>query len=55
MQIHRNHMVAARRLQHVRHQFRRDGRPRLVLFVLARVREIGDDGGDASGRGRFAG
>ena len=54
MQIHGNHMIAARRLQHVGHQFRRDGGARLVLFVLARVGEVRDHGGDAPRRRRFA-
>lgn len=54
MQIHCNHMIASRRLQHVRHQLCRDGRARSILFVLPCVGEIGDDGSDASGGGGFA-
>lgn len=37
-------MVAARFLYHVRHQFRRNGRPALVLFILPSVRKQRDDG-----------
>lgn len=49
MQIHRNYMVAARRLQHIRNQFRGDGGPRFVFLVLPRVGEVRDYGGDAAG------
>ena len=55
VQVHRDHVVAPGRLQHVGHQFGRDGGPRSVLFVLPRVGEVGDHGRDASGRGGFAG
>lgn len=55
MQVHGDDVVAARRLQHVGHEFRRDGRARLVLFVLARVGEVGDHGGDAPRGGGAAG
>ncbi len=54
MQVHGDDVVAARRLQHVGHEFGRDGGARLVFLVLARVREVGDDGGDAARRGRLA-
>ena len=47
-------MVTTGRLQHIRYQFRRDGGSRLVLFILARVGEIGKDGGDAASRSSFA-
>ena len=55
MQIHSDDMIAARRLQHVGHEFGSYGGPRSVLFVLTRVGEIGDYGGDAAGGGGFAG
>ena len=55
VQVHGDDVVAARRLQHVGHQLRRDRSPGLVLLVLAGVGEVGDDGGDASRRGRLAG
>lgn len=55
MQVHGDDVVAARRLQHVGHEFRRNGRARLVLFVLARVGEVGDHGGDAPRGGGAAG
>lgn len=55
VQIHGDDMVAAGRLQHVCHQFRSDGSTRLVLLVLAGVGEVGDDGGNAAGRGGLAG
>ena len=40
-------MVAARLLQHVRHELGGDGGPALVLLVLAGVGEERDDGRDA--------
>ncbi len=49
MQIHRNNMITAGRLQHIRNQFRGDGSPGFVFLVLARVREVWNDGGDAPG------
>ncbi len=55
MQIHGDDMVAPSRLEHIRHQLRRDGRPRLVFLVLSRVGEIGDDGRDAAGGSGLAG
>lgn len=55
MQVHGDDVVAARRLQHVGHEFGGDGRARLVLFVLARVGEVGDHGGDAPRGGGAAG
>ena len=42
-ETHHN-VVAARLLQHVGDQFGGDRRPTLVLFVLARIGEEGDDG-----------
>lgn len=45
-------MITPRRLQHIRNQFRRDRCSGLVLFILARVGEVGNDGCDAPcGRG----
>ena len=55
VQVHCDDVVAAGRLQHVGGELGRDGRARLVLLVLARVGEVGDDGGDAACRCRFAG
>ena len=54
VQVHGDDVVAAGRLQHVGDQLGRDGRARLVLLVLARVGEVGDDGRDAPRRGRLA-
>ena len=54
MQVHRYYMMASRRLQHVRHQLRRDGRARFIFLVLPCVREVGDHGGNTSGGGGFA-
>lgn len=55
MQIHRDDVVAARRLEHVCHEFCCDGGARLVLLVLSGVGEVGEDGGYAAGGGGFAG
>jgi len=55
VQVHGDDMVAAGRLQHVGHEFGGDGRAGFVLFVLARVREVGDHGGDAPRGGGAAG
>ena len=55
MQVHSDDMVTSSHLQHVGHEPRGDGRPALVLLVLARVGEVGDDGGDAPRGGRLAG
>ena len=55
MEIHRDYMVAASGLKHVRHEFGRDWSARLVFLVLTSVWEVGQDGGDSTGRGSFAG
>ena len=55
VQVHRDDVVAPGRLQHVGHELGRDGRARLVLLVLPRVREVWDHGGDAAGRRCLAG
>lgn len=55
MQVHGDDVIAPGRLQHVGYQLGRDGRSRLVLLVLSGVREVGNHGRDAAGRGRFAG
>ena len=55
MQIHGDDMIASRRLQHIGHELCGDGSPGSILFVLARVGEVGDYGGDAAGGGGFAG
>ena len=52
VQIHREHAVDARGLEHVGHQARGDRLARRRLLVLARVREPRHDGGDALGRGQ---
>lgn len=43
MQVHRNNMLAPRHRQHIRHQLRRNGCPRLVFLVHAGIREAGND------------
>ena len=43
------------RLKHVRDETSRDGSATLVLLVLARVREVGNDGGDPASAGGAAG
>ena len=48
-------MVAACRLQHVRHEFRSYRCPRFVFLVLAGVGEVGDYGGDTPRGCGFAG
>lgn len=55
MQVHSDDMVAASGLEHVGHQLSCDRCTALVLLILSRVREVGDDGGDAPGGGSFAG
>ena len=55
MQIHRDHMVHTRSLQHVGHELGGDRSPTLILLVLAGVGEIGQDGGDAARGGGAAG
>ena len=47
-------MVTPRLLQHVRHKFGRDGCTRLILLVLARVREEGDYCSDTPGTSDLA-
>ena len=54
VEIHRDDMVAASGLKHVSHQTGSDGRTRFILLVLTSVGEVGQDGGDAAGRGRLA-
>jgi len=41
-------MVASRGLQHISDEFRSDGSPRLVLFILSSVREARNDGRNPS-------
>lgn len=55
MKVHGDDMVAAGCLEHVGHQFGRDGGAGFVFFVLACVGEVGKDGGNASGGGCFTG
>jgi len=54
VQVHGDYVVGARHGEHVGDELGRDGRAALVLLVLARVREAGDDGGDARRRRYFA-
>lgn len=55
VEVHGDDVVAAGSLEHVSHQSGGDGGTRLVFLVLTSVREVGEDGGDAAGRGRLAG
>jgi hypothetical protein len=55
MQIHRDNMITARRLQHIGYQFRGYRCSALVFLVLARIGEVRDHGCDATGRGGLAG
>lgn len=54
VQVHGDDVVAASGLEHVRHQLGGDRSTTLVLLILAGVREVGDDGCDAAGRGGLA-
>jgi hypothetical protein len=54
VEVHSNDVVAAGGLKHVSHQAGGDGSAGFVLLVLASVGEVGQDGGDAAGRGRLA-
>lgn len=54
VQIHRNDMVAASSLKHIGHKLRCDRRPALVFLILAGVREVGNDSGDAASGGSLA-
>jgi hypothetical protein len=49
-----NKVVTSRALQHVCYKLCGDGRATLVLFVLARIGEKGDHGGDPPRAGNFA-
>lgn len=46
-----NDVIAPSFSEHVGDQLGRDGCPRLVLFVLSSVREMGHDSGDSACRG----
>lgn len=54
VQIHRDDMVAASSLKHIGHQLGGDRRTALVLLVLASIREVGNDSGDAASGGSLA-
>jgi len=54
VKIHSDDMVAAGGLKHVSHQTGSDGGTRFVLLVLTSVGEVGQDGGNATGRGCLA-
>ena len=51
--VMRQHPVGAGRLEQIGHEARGDRDARLVLLVAARVGEIGQDRGDARGRGEL--
>ena len=53
-ETHHN-VVASRLLEHVGDQFGGDRRPTLVLFVLTRIGEEGDDGGNPFRAGDLTG
>ena len=55
VQVHGDHVVAAGGLQHVGDELGGDGGAALVLLVLARVGEVGYDGGNSSRRCGSAG
>lgn len=55
VKIHGDDVVAAGSLKHVGHELGGDRRTTLVLLVLARIWEVGDDGRDAPRRGGLAG
>lgn len=50
-----DHMVTTRIFEHASNELGRYRRARLVLLVLPRVGEMGDDSRDPSGRGNLAG
>lgn len=54
MKVHGNDVVAASCLEHVCHELSRDGCTALVLLILARVGEVGNDSGDTPGGSSFA-
>ena len=51
MQVHGEDSIGPRHRDEVRHQAGGDGDPGLVLLVRAAVGVVGEDGGDATGRG----
>lgn len=55
MQVHGDDMLAACSLQHICHELGGDGSPTLILFVLPRIWEIGEDSGDSARGGGSAG
>lgn len=54
VKIHGDDVVAASSLEHVGHKFSGDRRTALILLVLARIWEVGDDGRDAPRGGGLA-
>ena len=54
MQVHRNNVITAGHDNHIRDQFGRDGRARLILFVHPGIRETWNDGSNPTGRGSLA-
>ena len=55
MQIHRDQVITPSCLEHIGHELGGDRSPTLIFLVLARVGEVGQDGGDAAGGGGAAG
>lgn len=55
MQVHGDDMIAAGCLQHIRHEFCSDGSTGSVFLVLTGIGEVGDHGGDTTGRCSLAG
>jgi hypothetical protein len=54
VQVHRDDMVTAGRLQHIGNKFCRDGSPALVLLILSRVGEVRYHSCDAARTGCLA-
>lgn len=54
VEVHSDHMVAASSLEHIGHQLGGDGRSRLVLLVLAGIREVRQNGSDTTCRRSLA-
>lgn len=54
VEVHGDDVVATSSLEHVCHELRSDGSTALILLILARIREVGDDSGNASRGGGLA-
>lgn len=55
VQVHGNNVVTTSSLQHVGHELSGDRSTALILLVLASIREVGNDSGNAAGRSGLAG